>query len=182
MKNLRFILFTFVFMLTIPSIQAQKSTIHDDSEPKRNVDLIGLNGAFPRSIGVVNDFEGVFSFPQIKELTKVITGFQKKTKHQIVIVTVDSIAPYKNISLYAAHLSNTWDVGGKGFKDGLTIVMSKNLHKIFIATDVETQKVLTDEFCDKVLQETILPAFKQGNYYEGLDEGLKILMKKWEDD
>lgn len=180
MKNLRFILFVFVLTLAIPAVQAQKSTINDDSEPKQNVDLIRLNGAFPSSIGVVNDFEGVFSFSQIKELTKVITDFQKKTKHQIVIVTVDSIAPYQSIGLYAAHLSNTWDVGRKGFKDGLTVVMSENLHKIFIATDDETQKVLSDEYCDQVLQETILPAFKQGDYYDGLEEGLTRLMKRWE--
>lgn len=181
MKNLRFILFALAFTLAIPTVRAQKSIVNDDSEPKRNVDLIRLNAAFPSSIGVVNDSEGVFNFPQIKELTKIITDFQKKTKHQIVIVTVDSIAPYQSIGLYAAHLSNTWDIGGKGFKDGLTIVMSKNLHKIFIATDVETQKIVTDEFCDQVLQETILPAFKNGNYYEGLENGLRILMNKWEE-
>lgn len=181
MKNLRFILFAFVLTLAIPAVQAQKSAIQEDPEPIRNVDLIGLSGAFLRPIGVVNDFEGVFSFPQIKELTKIIMVFQKKTKHQIVVVTVDSIAPYKSIGLYAAQLSNTWGVGRKEFNDGLTIVMSKNLRSIFISTGLGTQEMLTDKFCDRVLQETILPDFKKGNYYEGLKDGLGILMNKWDE-
>ena len=134
---------------------------------------------FPKQKREVNDFEFVFSVEELEKLTRIIREFEKKTSNRIAIVSIKSIKSYDDFDKYAIDLSNNWGVGQKGKENGLTIVFSKTLRKIRISTGTETQKILSDSFCKSVIDKTMIPEFKNGNYYEGIEKGLSQLISEW---
>ncbi|MCX2681446.1 TPM domain-containing protein [Galbibacter sp. EGI 63066] len=135
---------------------------------------------FPEPVGYVNDFEELFTAEQKNELEKSISDYENETTREIAIVTVNSIAPYDNIADFATDLSNKWGVGKAMIDNGLVIVFSKSLRKIRISTGNGTEKILTDEICKNILDQTIIPEFKKGKYYSGIEKGLAELIDKWD--
>lgn len=53
---------------------------------------------------------------------------------------------------------------------GLTIVLCSPCRKIGIATGTGTgtELILIDEICKSVIDQTIIPEFKNGNFYDGI--------------
>ncbi|GAA4239678.1 hypothetical protein GCM10022291_34970 [Postechiella marina] len=54
------------------------------------------------------------------------------------------------------------------------------MRKIRISTGHGTEKILTDEICKKIIDQTIIPEFKNGDYYSGIEKGITELIAKWE--
>lgn len=85
----------------------------------------------------------------------------------------------ENFDEYALGLSRFWGVGTKDKNNGLTIVLSPRLRKMRISTGLGTEKILTNEICKNVLQTIIIPEFKKGKYFDGLDKGIDELIILW---
>lgn len=129
---------------------------------------------------IINDYDSIFNITQIKELSDIIYDYNIKTTRQIVIVTVDNISPYSDIVKYATDLSNYWGVGDAEKNNGLTIILCNPCRKIGIATGTGTEQVLTNKICEEVIQKTILPELKKGEFYNGIKKGVNVLIEKWE--
>ena len=150
------------------------------SEIKSSELAIDSLGNFPFPIGSVSDYEKIFSENQIAELTKIIADYEQKTTREIAIVSINSIEPYENINDYSTDLANEWGIGKPETDNGLLILFSKNLREIRISTGFGTEQKLTDEICKNVIDKTIIPEFKNGEYYSGMESGLNELIKLWE--
>ena len=57
---------------------------------------------------IVNDYDSIFSPAQRQELAQLLYNYDKNTTRQIVIVTIDDIAPYSDIHKFTTDLSNYW--------------------------------------------------------------------------
>ena len=106
-------------------------------------------------------------------------NLKKNTTKQIAIVSIKSIGKYTDFDKFAIDLSNYNGIGLKEKDNGLSIVFSKNLRKIRISTGIGTEKILTDEICKNIIDQTIIPEFKDGNYYNGIEKGLTELIAEW---
>ncbi len=135
---------------------------------------------FPKPIGYVNDFENVFTKEENNELELLISDFEVKTSNEIAIVSIDSIGNYDDFDKFALDLSKKWGVGKKNKDNGLTIVFSKKLRRIRINTGIQTEKILTNEICKKIIDEKIIPEFKKDNYFVGVKNSLLELIQIWE--
>lgn len=161
------------------------NSVIKSENPKENAPKVEFSSydfgesEFPKQKREVNDFEFVFSVEELEKLTIIIGEFEKKTSNKIAIVSIKSIKSYDDFDKYAVDLSNNWGVGQKGKDNGLTIVFSKTLRKIRISTGTGTQKILSDSFCKSVIDKTMIPKFKNGNYYEGIEKGLSQLIMEW---
>ncbi len=128
---------------------------------------------------IINDYDSIFSPSQRKELSDIIYDYNIETTRQIVVVTIDSISPYSEIQKYATDLGNYWGVGDAEKNNGLTIVMCNPCRQIGIATGLGTELILTDEICKDVIDQTIIPEFKNANFYDGVKNGVVELIEKW---
>ena len=157
----------------------------DKTEPKSETPKVEFTefdlgeSDLPKLKRKVNDYENIFTVEQLEKLTLMIREFEKETTNQIAIVSINSIGKYSDFDQFAIDLSNYNGVGQKEKDNGLTIVFSKNLKKIRISTGLGTEKILTDEICKKVIDQTIIPEFKNGEYYNGIEKGIAELIKKW---
>jgi len=134
---------------------------------------------FPEPTGYITDTEDIFTEAEEATLTAIIEDFTVTGKGQIAVLTIASIKPYDDFYRYALDLSNHWGVGHKGKDDGVTIVISAALRQIRINTGNGTQKILSDSFCNNVLQNKMIPNFKNMDYYQGVKEGLESLITEW---
>ncbi len=141
------------------------------SETKKNI--------FPKSIGIINDYSQIFTISQRTELSKILYDYNIETTRQIVVITIDSIKPYNDIRKYATDLGNNWGVGTAEKDNGLTIVICNPCRQIGIATGTGTGMILTDEICKSVIENTIIPEFKNEKFYNGIKNGITELIAEW---
>lgn len=134
---------------------------------------------FPTPTGFVNDYENILTTTQEKRLTKIIEAFEKKTSNEICIVSVSTILPYTNFAQYTTNLANAWGVGKKDKNNGLLIVLSKKAREVRIGTGLGTERILTDKICTTIVDKTMIPEFKKGNYFKGIKAGVKDIIKHW---
>jgi len=128
---------------------------------------------------IVNDYDSIFSPAQRQELTDLLYNYDKNTTRQIVIVTIDDISPYSDIHKFATDLGNYWGVGQAEKNNGLVLLVCKPCRQVTIATGNGTEKVLTDDICQNVINEKIIPEFKKGDFYNGIKKGVEELIEKW---
>ncbi|TYP70884.1 TPM domain-containing protein [Aquimarina intermedia] len=135
---------------------------------------------YPKQIGLVNDFENIFTEEEKTQLTKLLSYYKKTSFREIAIITIDSIPINTEFDQYVIIVSENWNVGRNNNGNGLTLALSKSLKKVRISTTEKTKNLyLSDEFCKKVIEENMIPEFKNGNYYDGILLGLNELMRKW---
>jgi uncharacterized protein len=182
MKYINIYKIFFLFFLIICSCKTQQD---EKSSPSSNIPKVEFTqydmgqSDLPLLKSKVNDFEFVFTLEQSEKLTLMIREFEKNTSNQIVIVSIESIGKYTDFEKFAVDLSKFNGIGLKEKNNGLTIVFSKNLRQIRISTGSGTEQILTNEICKKILDQIIIPEFKNDDYYSGIEKGLMELMAKW---
>jgi len=127
---------------------------------------------YPKSVGYVNDFEKIFTKDQINELNGIITKHEKKTTNEIAIVSITSYKPYDTLFDYSLGLANAWGVGKKDKNNGIVIVFGKQIKQIRIQVGNGLQNKLSDKETKKIIENTIIPEFKKGEFYAGIKNGL----------
>ena len=128
---------------------------------------------------VVVDLSQIFTNQEKDALSQKIIDYEKKTTNEIAILTVDAITPFNDISVYSSAIGNYWGVGKKEKDNGLVIVLRKNEKHIWLSTGNGTSRILTDSICQDIITTTMIPYFKDSDYYLGLDKGLDAIMHKW---
>lgn len=132
---------------------------------------------FPKRIGFVNDFDNLFSDKEEKILDSLIKNFKTRTATEISIVTIDSsMTTLEGFNSYTLRLANAWGVGSKK-KNGILIGISASLQRVRINRGLGVGKVLTDMKTKKILDESMFPELRKGNYFEGTKIAIMELVK-----
>lgn len=129
---------------------------------------------------LVNDFAGVLERNEFVNLEQNLEKFARETSTQILVVTVDDLqgnAPGD----YAFRLGEKWGVGQSEKDNGIVILLKPKVGnekgQIFIATGYGLEGVLPDAVVNgDIIDTEMIPQFKNGNYYKGLVNGIKVIM------
>src|SRR5690606_32023136 len=97
---------------------------------------------------------------------ELIIKYDIETTRQIAVVTIGSIEPYSDIKKFATDLGRYWEIGTADKDNGLVIVVCNPCKQIGIATGTGIELILTDQICKTVIDNTIVPEFNEGNYYD----------------
>jgi uncharacterized protein len=128
---------------------------------------------------LVNDFAGMLNTQDVNMLERKLDAFNDSTSTQIAIVTVKSFNGYDK-SDFAQRLAEKWGIGQKGSNNGVLILVKPKTAgskgEVQIATGYGLEGVIPDITCGEIIDYQILPAFRDGNYYKGLDEATNTIM------
>ncbi|PIQ35460.1 MAG: hypothetical protein COW63_00385 [Bacteroidetes bacterium CG18_big_fil_WC_8_21_14_2_50_41_14] len=135
----------------------------------------------PLNDSLVNDFAGVLTKSQKNTLEYKLRYFHDTTSNQIVVVTLNSLDGYDPAS-YAFALGEQWGIGQKDFNNGIVILLkpkfsSTDKGQIFIATGYGLEPVIPDATGKRIVEKEMVPNFKNGDYYQGIDQAVDVLMK-----
>lgn len=128
---------------------------------------------------LVNDFAGFLSREEARMLENKLVAFNDSTSTQIAVVIVKDLAGYDKAD-YAQRLGEKWGVGQKGSNNGIIILVKPKTEiskgEVFIAPGYGLEGVIPDLVCAMIVDREILPAFRQGEYFRGLDRATDVLM------
>ena len=136
-----------------------------------------LDSYFLLPLSNIADIEQIFNREQLANLEKQLKNIQYKNRLQIFVVTTKDYFPQTNIDdfSYSVLNNNYSDFFEKG-----AIIFAVNIKErnIRISTNSIAMKNLSDEFCQDILDKIIIPAFKKGKYYEGIENAIKEIETK----
>jgi uncharacterized protein len=121
-----------------------------------------------RSSTLVNDYTGTLSSSEINALENKLVAFDDSTSSQIAVVLIKTLDGYE-VAEYAVGLAEKWGVGRDGKDNGIMVLVSMEDRKMTIQTGYGMEGALPDAIAKRIIENDMKPAFKSGNYYEGLD-------------
>lgn len=131
--------------------------------------------AVPELKARVTDLTGTLSVSQQAELEKSLAAFEAKKGSQIAILLVPTTQP-ESIEQFSMRVAESWKLGRKGVDDGMLILVSKNDRSLRIEVGYGLEGVVPDVVAKRIVSEIIAPQFKQGRFFEGLQEGVARLV------
>lgn len=90
---------------------------------------------------------------------------------QVVVLMIATTQP-EDIFSYSNRVANTWKIGRKDVGDGILIVVAKNDRKLRIEIAKSLEGSIPDLAASDIITNAITPAFKQGQYGQGLQAGI----------
>jgi uncharacterized protein len=130
----------------------------------------------PKLATRVTDLTGTLTAGQQTALEQKLSAFESAKGAQLAVLIVPTTQP-EEIEQYSIRVVDAWKLGRKGVDDGALLIVAKDDHKVRIEVGRGLEGVLTDALCNRILDETVKPAFRQGNFYGGIDAGLEQMMK-----
>jgi uncharacterized protein len=128
---------------------------------------------------LVNDFTGMLKAEEVSMLEQKLVAFNDSTSTQIAIVIVPSLGGYDKAD-YAQRLGEKWGVGQKGRNNGVLILVkprtADSRGEVQISTGYGVEGPIPDITCGEIVDREILPAFRNGDYYGGLNKATSTLM------
>ena len=124
----------------------------------------------------IYDNARIFTSSQNKYLTQKLITYADTTSTQIVIATVNSLKG-EDISLLSTQWAHEWGIGQNEKDNGIFILLSTGDRKIDISTGYGIEYRLTDLMTERIINQIIIPEFKKGDYFSGLDKGTTTIFK-----
>ncbi|MFN3968404.1 TPM domain-containing protein [Flavobacterium sp.] len=123
----------------------------------------------------VYDYANVLSPEEKIQLEQKLIRYSDSTSTQIVVITIESLQG-EDIGILTPKWGQTWGIGGSKENDnGVIILLAKAERKIWISAGYGLEDRLTAGIGGEITRNIIIPEFKAGSYYRGLDKGVDAL-------
>lgn len=146
------------------------------------VNIAAKEAEIPHYQGYVNDFARVISAADAAAIEKLAKELEDKTSAQIAVVTIKSIRP-ETIENYAVKLFKKWGIGRKGKDNGVLLLVAVEDREVRIETGYGLEGAIPDALARRIIENNIIPYFKQGQYSAGILSGnleiLKLIAREY---
>jgi len=123
----------------------------------------------------VYDYANVLSASEKSQLEEKLIRYADSTTTQIVVITIESLKG-EDIGILTPKWGHEWGIGGSQKNDnGVIILLAKAERKIWISAGYGLEDRLTAGIGGEITRNIIIPEFKAGSYYKGLDKGTNAL-------
>jgi len=129
--------------------------------------------SIPELTKPVNDFAGVIDAASAQRIERTIQALQAASGDVIIVATVPTIRPYGDIHEYAVQMfaNHGKGIGDRGKDNGLLILLAMEERSVRVEVGYGLEGFITDGFSGQVSRDLMRPAFRQGNYGDGLVQG-----------
>src|SRR6187402_724505 len=124
----------------------------------------------------VYDYANVLSPDEKAQLEEKLIKYSDSTTTQIVVITIESLKN-EDIGILTPKWAHQWGIGGTEKNDnGVLILLAKAERKIWISPGYGLEDRLTAGIGGEITRNIIIPEFKAGSYYRGLDKGTDAII------
>lgn len=132
----------------------------------------------PALTGRVVDQANVIDAQEEVQLDQMLSAFEAKSTDQVVVATIASLDG-EAIEPYANRLFREWKLGQAGENNGVLLIVAPNDRKVRIEVGYGLEGTLTDLQSSLIIQNVLIPAFRSGNFGQGIvaatDDIIKVL-------
>jgi len=122
----------------------------------------------------VYDYANVLSAAEKTQLEEKLVRYSDSTSTQIVVITIESLKG-EDIGILTPKWAQEWGIGQAKEDNGVLILLAKAERKIWISPGYGLEDRLTAGIGGEITRNIIIPEFKAGSYYRGLDKGADAL-------
>jgi uncharacterized protein len=130
----------------------------------------------PKLEARVTDLTGTLTAAEQAELEQKLRAFEERKGAQIAILVVPTTQP-EEIEQYSIRVVDQWKLGRAKPDDGVLVLLAKDDHTTRIEVGYGLEGALTDATSNRIIDESMIPLFKQGQYYAGLNAGVAQIMR-----
>ena len=132
--------------------------------------------AVPPLTARVTDLTGTLTREQQAGLERMLQEFEARKGTQLAVLFVKTTAP-EAIEQYALRVAEQWKLGRKKVDDGAILVVAKDDRALRIEVGYGLEGVLNDATASRIIREIIVPRFREGDFYGGINAGLDRMMR-----
>ena len=126
--------------------------------------------------GRVNDLTGTLSAQQQQALEQTLAEFEGRKGAQIAVLLVPTAKP-EPVQMFAVRVQESWKLGRKGVDDGVLLAIAKDDRELHIEVGYGLEGALPDAIAKRIIEEEIVPRFRQGDFYAGIRAGTDRIMR-----
>lgn len=117
--------------------------------------------------GFVNDEANVLTAEQKSQLETLAVNFEAQTGNEIAVLITSELKD-ESIEDMAVRIFEEWGVGKKGEDNGVLILLAVKDREVRIEVGYGLEGDLTDLRSNQIINETMIPALRQGDYFNAL--------------
>jgi uncharacterized protein len=125
------------------------------------------------------EFPNFLSAEDAQSLENKLQQFNKETSNQIVVVIVDDLCGY-DANDFSTRLGQAWGVGQGKFDNGVVVMVKPTggagRRDVYIAVGYGLEGIIPDITARQIVDNEILPRFKNGDFYNALDASTDVLI------
>lgn len=119
----------------------------------------------------VVDTIGLLQPDEKARLEQKLQAFEERKGSQVAVLIVATTQP-EEIEQYSIRVADAWKPGRKGVDDGAILVIAKQDRRMRIEVGRGLEGALTDLVSRRVIDETVRPAFRAGEFGAGIEAGV----------
>lgn len=127
--------------------------------------------SLPELTTQVIDLTGTLSAQTKSQITQTLIEFENKKGSQIAVLMLPTTVP-ESIEEFSIRLAEKWKLGRKKIDDGLILIVAKDDRKVRLEVGYALEGDIPDAVAKRIISETILPYFKQGDFDGGIKSGI----------
>jgi len=132
---------------------------------------------FPKPTGRVVDDAHLLSPEQVQQLTQLSAGVEQASTRQLVVATIPDLQGY-SIEDYGYRLGRAWGLGQKDANNGVILLVAPKERKVRIEVGYGLEPIVTDALSSVIIQQTILPRFRDGDMAGGIVAGANAIAEQ----
>lgn len=125
--------------------------------------------------GRVVDAAHILSDAAEAQLTQKLATHEANTSNQLVVLTVPDLQGY-DVASFALEAARSWQLGQQELNNGILLLVARDERKIRIEVGYGLEGDLPDASAKRIIQSLIRPAFKQGNFDQGVSDGVDAIV------
>ena len=138
--------------------------------------LASAQVAVPLLAGHVTDLTATLTPAQKESLEQTLAAFEARKGSQLAVLLLPTTAP-EGIDQYALRVAEQWKIGRAKVDDGAILVVAKDDRTLRLEVGYGLEGALSDIVSKRIISDTIVPRFKQGDYYGGIDAGVAQIIR-----
>jgi uncharacterized protein len=136
----------------------------------------GADVPVPQLRARVTDLTATLSQDQRAALEQKLAALEARKGSQVAVLLVPTTQP-ETAEQYAIRVFDQWKLGRKGMDDGVLLLVAKNDRSLRIEVGYGLEGAIPDAIAKRVIDEDIVPLFKQGNFFGGISAGTDRVSK-----
>nr|WP_240480805.1 YgcG family protein [Curvibacter sp. PAE-UM] len=125
---------------------------------------------------LVTDLTATLTPEQRAGLESRLRAFDERKGSQLAVLIVPTTQP-EAIEPYAIRVVEQWKLGRKKVDDGVLLLVARNDRSVRIEVGYGLEGVLSDAITNRIINDIIVPRFKQGDFFGGIDASVEQMIK-----
>lgn len=130
---------------------------------------------YPKLTGRVVDQAEILSQQSEAQLTGWLESLETTSGKQAVVATVKSLGGLE-IEDYGVGLGRKWGIGQKDTDTGIILIVAPNDRQVRFEVGYGLEGEMTDALSRAIIEQQIIPSFKQGDYETGIVNGTAAML------